>query len=60
MKHYKISISVRKQWEDSLKKTKVAKNVQKTNVIDENGLGFDLEAELKHEENSKSFNELAE
>ena len=51
---------VRKQWEDSLKKTKVAKNVQKTNVVDENGLGFDLEAELKHEENSKSFNELAE
>ena len=52
---------MRKQWEDSLKAGKVAKNgTKQSNVVDENGLGFDLEAELKHEENSKSFNEQTE
>ena len=56
----KLRFKVRKQWEDALKAGKVAKNeTRHGSVVDENGLGFDLDAELKHEENSKSFNALS-
>jgi len=56
----RIFLGVRKQWEDALKAGKVAKNeTRHGSVVDENGLGFDLDAELKHEENSKSFNALS-
>jgi len=56
----RIYLGVRKQWEDSLKAGKVAKNGTTVNTVDENDLGFDLEEELKHEENSKSFNATEE
>jgi len=52
----RIYLGVRREWEDSLK----VKSMKKKEDMDENSAGFDIEEELKHEENSKAFNVTSE
>ena len=50
---------MRREWEESIKQGKHNRNELKVSM-DESAAGIDVEEELKHEENSKSFNETAD